>query len=115
MRQTYRRPTFIGRLFLILVALAVVAIVVVIAVGGLSIQNTPDKTSITIDKKELQEKAHEALVKTKEAGSSLLKQTGQDLQKAGHSLNPAPEQPLPPKSDNLNEAAKPQPVEKETR
>jgi hypothetical protein len=111
----HKRNLIMKRLFLILVALVVLAGVVIIAVGGLSVQNTPNETTITIDKKELKEKAHEALVKTKEAGSSLLKQTGVDLQKAGNNMNPAPDQPPSTQPDNLNEAAQPQPADKEIR
>ena len=53
------------RLFLILVAFFVVAGIVLAAVGVLSIQNSPDKTSITIDKAALREKTQKALHETK--------------------------------------------------
>jgi hypothetical protein len=98
------------RLLLILIAFVVVAGIVLAAVGALSIQNTPDKTSITIDKTELKEKAQEAIHHTKEAGSAILKQTGKELHKAGESLNKSPQDQSPPtKSENPQDTSQPGP------
>ena len=91
------------RLFLILVAFVVVAGILLVVVGALSIQNSPDKTSITIDKAELREKTREALHETKKTGSAILEKSGNELRKAGENLDKSPQdQSVPAKSDSPN-------------
>jgi hypothetical protein len=64
---------------LALVAVLVLAGVGLAAVGVLRMENSPDKTTITIDKKLLKEKTGDAIEKTKEAGGDLLKKAGDKL------------------------------------
>jgi hypothetical protein len=100
----------IQRLFLILVTLAILAGLVLAAVGVISVQNTPDKTSITIDKTELKAKTKDAVEKTKEAGSSILEKTGESLHKAGKDIDESRDQSEPSKSPNFDKKDKPQPA-----
>ncbi len=84
------------RLILTLAVLAIVAGAVIAAVGALHIGSTEDKVNITIDKKQLKEKAEQGLEQAKETGSAILHQTGEALRKAGKELRkPSDDQPAP--------------------
>jgi hypothetical protein len=58
--------------------------------GVLRFQNTKDESIITIDKKELKEKAGKAFEKTEDAGSKILDKTGETLHKAAEGLRRSP-------------------------
>ena len=74
------------RLILTVVVILVVVGVVLAAAGVLHFQNTKDETGVTIDKKQLKEKTHEAVEKTGEAGGKILEKTGETLHKAAERL-----------------------------
>ncbi len=85
---------------------SVIVIVVLVGVGlavagVLRFENTRNQSSITLDKKELQQKTEKAVEKTEAAGGEILDKTGQALHQAAQSLTgssdkeklPAKEQP----------------------
>jgi hypothetical protein len=78
------RP-FLG-LVLALILILLGAVITIAVMGVVTVQNTPEKTNITIDKKEMREKSQEAVEKTKEAGGKLLEKAGEGLHKAGESI-----------------------------
>lgn len=78
-----------SRFILIMVAIIVVIGVALAATGALHFRNTADESSVTLDKRELNQKAHEAIEKTREAGGEVLDKTGQALHNAGQGLRKA--------------------------
>jgi hypothetical protein len=71
-----------SRLITTVVLTLVVVGIVLAATGVLRFHNTEDQSGITIDKKELKEKAQDAVENTGEAGSAILNKTGEILHKA---------------------------------
>jgi hypothetical protein len=71
-----------SRLITTVVVVIVIAGVVLFATGTLHFRNTPAETSVTIDKKELNQKTKDLVGKTEEAGSKVLDKTSEALHKA---------------------------------
>jgi hypothetical protein len=100
------------RLLKIALGIAVLAVAVLAATGVIYFRNTENDASVTIDKKELKEKTHEAIEKTREAGSEGLDRMGQALHKAGESMKgtsderSAPDASAPAKSAGNGQADK---------
>jgi uncharacterized membrane protein len=74
------------RLTIVLIAVVVLVGALLAATGVLYVQNSNDKTGITIDKKELKEKTDEAVKKTEEAGSKALDKAGQAMHNAADAM-----------------------------
>ncbi len=72
----------------ILIVIAILALVGILLahVGVIHVRNTENDASITVDKKELKEKTHDAVEKTQEAGGEILDKAGAALRKAGEGL-----------------------------
>lgn len=86
----------LGKFILAVVALGILSGVVIAAVGALSVRGTDDEVNITIDKKQLREKAEEGVEKAKEAGNALLHSTGEALKNVGGSLDSRSDTGQPP-------------------
>jgi hypothetical protein len=74
----------------LILTMAVIVGVVLATAGILRFQNTTDEFTITIDKKELQEKTGKAVEKTEKAGGTILDRTGEALHKAAEGLRRSP-------------------------
>ncbi len=80
--------------------------VVFASTGVISIQNTTDKTSVTIDKKELKDPAGRVLEKTGEVGSTILNKTNEVLEKAAAKSSSSGTQDKPQDPQSPNDARK---------
>ncbi len=74
------------RLIVSVIVIVVLAGVGLAVAGVLRFENTKNRSSITLDKKELQQKTEKAVEKTEAAGGEILDKTGQALHKAAESL-----------------------------
>ena len=72
------------------VVIAVVIGVLLAMAGVLHFRNDTDQTSVTIDKKELKDKAQDVVGKTEEAGGKILDKTSTALHKAAEGLRDRP-------------------------
>jgi hypothetical protein len=83
--------------FIATIVVALVVLAAVLAVKNVVyVQNTDDETGIMINKKELKEQTHEAVEKTKKAGSELLDRSRKALHDAsGGPKKPPHDEPLP--------------------
>ena len=68
------------------IAIIAVAVILLAIMGVVHVRNTENDASITVDKKELKEKMHEAVEKTEETGGMIRDKTGAALRKAGEGL-----------------------------
>jgi hypothetical protein len=107
-----------ARLITTLVVIAVVVGVVMAATGVLRFQNTKDESIITIDKKELKEKAQGMAAQATKTEGKILDKTSQTLHKAAEGLRgpsgdnkipPTVTPPLDPKKEPRPDADKPAP------
>jgi hypothetical protein len=109
--MNYERSITMKSFIIGLVVIIVLAGLVLAATGVLHVQNTENKAGITIDKKELEQQAGEAVDKTKEAGSKLLDKTSKELHKAGESLKASSkDRQEPAKTEPSNTTNTPQPM-----
>jgi uncharacterized protein HemX len=100
------------RLILAAIAILVVMGAVLAMTGVLQVQNNKDESSVTIDKKELKEKTHEAVKKTEEAGGAILDRTGKALHEAADKVRGSShDQKAPPTAPRLNDKNLPHPDE----
>ncbi len=92
------------KLFLTLCVVFSIGTVVLAAIGVLHVGSDDEKINVTIDKKDLKEKADGAVEKTKEAGTTLLQSTkkaignlrsGSNGEQAPETANPPQPQPQP--------------------
>jgi hypothetical protein len=75
-----------ARLILILFAILILVGGVLAATGVLHVQNNKDETNFTIDKKELKEKAHDAVQQTEEASGKALDKASQAMRNAADKI-----------------------------
>jgi hypothetical protein len=83
------------RLAAAIVALAVLAAIVVIATGAFQVRSSDDTINVTIDKKHLKDEAERGAENAREAGSKLLRRTGEALEKAGGKIRSTTEDRSP--------------------
>jgi len=88
------------RLFLTLCVLFSLSSAVLAAIGVLHVGSDDEKINVTIDKKDLKDKAEAAIEKTKEAGTALLQSTKDAIQNLRGPSNgqQAPETANPPQA-----------------
>ena len=79
------------RLIKIVLGIAVLAFIVFAATGIVYVRNNKDNAGVMIDKKELKEKTHDVIDKTREAGSKGLERMGKALHKAGEEIKQPPD------------------------
>ena len=96
------------RLIFIVLAATIVVGVVLASSGVLQFHDTKEKSTITIDKKELKEDVKTAVEKTGEAGGKTLQETSEALHKAAEGLrSPDDKQTLRKKSATGDEGVQP--------
>lgn len=106
-----RRSMSFRRFILAVVALVILSGVVIAAVGALSVRSTDDEVNVTIDKRQLREKAEEGAEKVKEAGSAVLNSTGEALRKVGENLRSHSDGTQPPAAAEPASADQQRPAE----
>ena len=75
-------------MFFIAAIVCVVVFCSMVGTGVLKVHDSKDEAGITIDKKELKEKTHEAVRKAEEAGSEVLDKTRHFAQSGGKDPRP---------------------------
>lgn len=97
-----------SRFIATMVVIALVVGVFLAVAGVIHFQNGPDRATVTLDKKDLNEKTQEAVKDMKRAGGDILNKTGDALHRAAAGVRgSSPEQD--------RQATKTSPDEKKTR
>lgn len=91
--------------------IGVLVCAVLATAGVLHVRNSENETSITLDKKDLQEKTQEAIDSAKETGGRILESTGKAMHKAGEGVREtSPEKSAPETKASPAPERKPQPA-----